>query len=156
MSRMKRAILFGCLSGLLWTFAPFWFSERLPADLKIFVPAGIITGIFISLALYNSILKYNVPRALFFGVLALFLAAFCFGLCVGLIKSIIGYPDGGGASAASHNLLGALYMGLAYFYATATICLKPLYALILVGSAVLTTWLLRLILLRQWNSPQPS
>jgi hypothetical protein len=155
MSRMKRAIFFGCLSGLLWTFAPFWFSSRSPENLKIFIPAGIATGILISLALYKPLVKSRLPTTLLFGVLALFLGALFFGFFLGLIQSIIGYPDVRGSSS-SHNPLAMLYMGLLYFGVTATICLKPLYALILVGSSVLTTWLLRLTLRHPGNPPQPS
>ena len=155
MSRTKRAILFGSLSGLLWTFASFWFSSRSPENLKIFLPAGIATGILISLALYKPLVKLKLPMTLVFGILVLPVAAFCFGLCVGLIESIHGYSSGGDASQ-SQSPASVLYMGLLYLYGTAAACLKPLCGLILLESAVFTTWLLRLTLLHQGNSPRPS
>jgi hypothetical protein len=143
------------MSGLLWTFAPFWFSSRSPENLKIFVPAGIVTGVLVSLMLYKPILTSNRPTTLLLGISALPLGAFCFGLCVGLFETIIGGPGGDGVSR-SHDLLAAPYLAVTYMYMSIAVCLKPLYALILVGSSVLTTWLLRLILLHQRNSSQPS
>jgi hypothetical protein len=128
MSIPTRIIIFGICSGLAWSLAPgiyggLFFDPHSPLALILVTCATI--GVFVSAMLAWPLLKANHwVITLLLGILALPIGAFCFGFFDCLFES----------SQDNPFRIGLMYA----FWST----LWPYFAVVLVPSAVLTTFLL--------------
>jgi hypothetical protein len=143
----KRVIIFGIVSGLLWSALPIWFSERSAETFWLYPTAGILTGVLASLSLYRLLLKSRLRMVGVLGLLALPVSAFYFGVCVGLLQALT-VPG-----SLLHEPLIPLYSGLLFGYVSVAICFVPYWGLVLFPAAVLTTGLLRFTLLYKAKPP---
>lgn len=149
-----RITFFGVFSGLLWSSAPIFFSNRTPHVFVICAVAGIITGPLVAFALSRPLSRSSRWGTFLLGLLALPLGAFCFGISFGLIELVAGYPDAS-IPSVSYALLAPLYFGVFYMYMAIVSSCFSYFGFISFPSALLTTYLLRLVLLYKLNPREP-
>jgi hypothetical protein len=111
--------------------------------------AGIFTGALVSFSLYKPLVRFGRCGTLLLGIIALPLGAFCFGFIFALVGMVTG-DLGGRATWAS-----ALYSGFLFAYMTAVCSCLSWWGLILLPSALLTTYLLRLTAIHRSGSRDP-
>jgi hypothetical protein len=151
MATSARIALFGVLSGLLWSAAPSCFiGTRSVGVFLLYALAAIFSGVAVSFSLYRPLLRCGRWVSLVLGVVALPLGAFCFGFALALLGMATG-DLAGRATVAS-----PFYSGIFFAYMTAVCSCLSWWGFILVPSSLLTTWLLRLTILRRTNSRKPS
>jgi hypothetical protein len=145
MNTTSRVLIFGVVSGLVWSLVPGLLSELFesPGETATVLGSGAITGVVISLALRPLLAKFGRGGALGFGVLSLPVGAFIFGVIISLIqfaiKALVGisyrFADGGG-----HPILA----GLGYAFMS----VLSIFAVVLLLLAVLSTFCLRALIVR--------
>jgi len=155
MSIPTRIILFGVSSGLLWSSAPIYFSNRSREVFVISAIAGIIAGLLVSFALCKPLSRFNRRGTFFLGILALPLGAFCFGMSFGVVSLLVGYSDTS-VTSVGNALVAPLYFGVFYAYMAIVASCASYFGFISIPSALLTTYLLRLIVLNKKNPQKPK
>ena len=138
MNTTRRVIIFGIVSGLIWSVIPGVLTELFQSGREAIevTTAGLLTGIIISLVLKWPLKKFGKRTTLMMGLLSLPLGAFVFGL----IFSVL-HPSGG-FNAGQHGFSDALQVAIEY-----AICsVISLFAIFLLPLAVLTTFALRRVI----------
>ena len=141
MNTLARILVFGTVSGLLWSVAPgiFYAMFNSRADVPAIVTAGIVSGIVTSAIVALLLIRFNPGMTVVFGLLSLPFGAFIFGFSVVLVAPF--FPGFTGVSGAHVEpwTLGFAFAGLSVF-TIASVGLFPL--------AVCTTLLLKSFILR--------
>jgi hypothetical protein len=146
-----RIALFGVLSGLVWSAAPICFLGTRPLGVFLFyVIAGVLTGLLVSLALYKPLARFGRFGVIPLGIFALPFGAFCFGFIFALLGMAAGDLAGRVTWASP------FYSGLFFAYMTAVTACLSWWGLILLPSALLTTYLFRLTIVRRNASRGPA
>jgi len=152
-----RIFLFGTFCGLLWSFVPsFLLGDEFKSggEAAVVLLAGIISGILVSFILYKPLSKSNRTTAVGLGLFALPLGAFCFGVCVSLVclaaRHITGenIPYGG----IGDDKFMPIMEGVGY----AVLSVISIFAVFLFPLAVLTTFLLRSVILYRTQNQSKS
>jgi hypothetical protein len=136
-----RITVFGALSGLLWSSAPYLFTDGSSVAVMDCLVAGIITGLLVSFALYKPLLKFNRWGVLFLGILSLPISTLCFGVCAALFDLVTGHYSSGTLDVPLPLI--PFYQGIAYAYLAMAVIFTSFYGFIFPPLAVLTTYLLR-------------
>jgi hypothetical protein len=140
MKTPARVVLFGLLSGLLWSVVPgilanlFESRANVPATLI----AGVATGILTSLALASVLGRFGPILAVVLGLFSLPLGAFIFGFAFEIIAHF--FPT---LSSGDRTYLQPWRLGLNY----ALLSVISIFAIGLFPLAVFTTLFLRRVML---------
>lgn len=140
MRTTARIVLFGTMSGLVWSLAPALLGDLFSslAEVVTIVTASILTGISVSFALYRPLMRFSRRGALLLGIVSLPAGGFFFGVfasIVGLVGSdATGEPNRFVAAGFHPFIAGAQY---------ALLSVISIFVVILAPSAVLTTLLWR-------------
>jgi len=141
MSTLARILIFGSVSGLLWSVAPGvlddLFSRR--ADVPATIVASVVSGIITAAVLGAVVTRFGLGPAVGFGLLSLPFGAFVFGFSLALITRFLPALTCGTRAVIEPWKLGADYVFLSVF----TVLAVGLFPL-----AVVTTLLLRSFILR--------
>ena len=144
MKQFPYIVAFGSLSGLLWALVPgtlteSWRSLETTASI---LSAGLVAGIATSFLLTKPLVKVNWRWVPLFGLGSLPLGAFLYGLVDGSIRffmnPVSGRPIGRGPDWYYPIEMGGFYAFGAFTY---------YFPCVLIPLAILTTWLLRWVLL---------
>jgi MFS family permease len=152
MNTTTRIAIFGACSGLCWSSAPIFFSDRSLRTFVLSLIVGIVTGIVVSFALYKPLLKSNRLGILIFGFLSLPFGAFCFGVCGGLADLVTRYSTG---EIFAPTPLNPFIQGLLYAWLAMCVCFTSPFGLILFPAAMMTTYLLRKAILWEGTPTEP-
>jgi len=141
MSTLARILVFGSVSGLLWSAAPGVLVDlfSLRADIPGTVLAGVASGVITSAILAPVVTRSGRELAVVFGFLSLPLGAFVFGFTLALIVRFIPALTSGAQAVGEPWTLGFNY-ALVSVYSVCAVGLFPL--------AVFTTLLLRSFIIR--------
>ena len=138
-----RILLFGALSGLIWSSVPIAIgNDRSVTTFVEFPMVGVITGILVSFALYKPLSKFNNWVTILLGILVLPVGSFCFGFCLGLITLAGGLIRG--ASFTMPIPLIPLSTGVLSVNVAIMLSCFSYFGFIFFPAALLTTYLLRL------------
>jgi uncharacterized membrane protein len=141
MKTLARILVFGVVSGLLWSAAPGvlagHFSSR--ADIPATIVAGILSGVVTSAILGTVVTRFGRGLTVVFGLSSLPLGAFAFGCGLALITQFI--PGLAGSTGA---LVEPWILGINY----ALLSVISVFAVGLFPLAVGTTLLLRSFIIR--------
>lgn len=144
--RMKataRILVFGVLSGLLWSAIPGVLTElfRSVGEALTVAVAGCVTGVIVSVALSRPLMFFGRPAAILLGVVSLPIGAFTFGAVLSIVQRTV------------LNLSGISYRFAAPDFAPFTSGFQyaigsvlSVFALGLFPLAVVTTVLLRVVI----------
>jgi hypothetical protein len=145
MSTLKRTILFGTVSGLMWAIVPLTLSElwsSVGQTVSVFI-AGAFTGISVSLVLSQPVCRIDRKLVVVLGFMSLPLGAFLFGVIVSFTH------------LGARLLTGASYRFVEYGFDPfragaeyAVFSVLSVFGFVLVPLAVATTYLLRNIVCR--------
>jgi hypothetical protein len=140
MSTISRILVFGSVSGLLWSVAPGvladLFSSR--ADVPATVIAGIISGVVTSAILAAVVTRFGRGLTVVFGLLSLPVGAFVFGFTLALIDRFLPLLRG------TRALVEPWTLGFNY----ALLSIISVFAVGLFPLAVVTTLFLRWFIIR--------
>ena len=141
MKTLSRVLLFGSISGLLWSAVPGTLNELFVnrADVPATVIAGIIAGVAASAVLAPWVSKAGRGITIAFGLLSLPLGAFVFGFAHALISRF--FPA---LTSGMRVLVDPWTLGFAY----ALLSIISIFAIGLFPLAVVTTFLLRTFIVR--------
>jgi hypothetical protein len=141
MKTLKRVLVFGSISGLLWCVVPGLLDDLFstPADTPVTVMAGVVAGILTSAMLALSVPRISRGFTMVVGTFALPLGAFVFGFAFALLSRFL--PMLGSGTRA---ILDPWTLGLNY----ALLSVISIFAIGLFPLAVVTTLLLRAFILR--------
>lgn len=140
MKTPARVILFGLLSGLLWSVVPgtlanlFNSRANVPATLL----AGLIAGLVTSLALASVVARFGRVLAVILGLLSLPAGAFIFGFAFALVARFLPALTRGEQASMEPLKLGSNY---------ALWSVISIFAIGLFPLAVLTTLFLRRVIM---------
>ncbi len=141
MSTLARILVFGSVSGLLWSAAPGvladLFSSR--ADVPGTVIAGILSGVVTTSILATVVTRFGRGLTVVFGLLSLPLGAFVFGFSLALITRFLPALTSGTRAFIEPWTLGFNY---------ALLSVISVFAVGLFPLAVGTTLLLRSFIIR--------
>jgi hypothetical protein len=133
MNTTLRVLLFGVVSGVIWSVVPGTLAElfRSPGATATVIVSGVLSGVLTSFVLKTPLARFGRPGAAIFGVLSLPLGAFVFGAFLSLVQWAVLGRD-----------LTPLDAGLNF----AGFSVFSYFALVLFPLAVLTTFLLRAVI----------
>ena len=140
MSVSARVLAFGVVSGLAWSVIPGVLTHLFNSvgETATVLAAAVVTGVVISFALKAPLAKAGICGCFGLGLLALPLGAFAFGVFCSLAGNLTGGVD--------HSFGGnPISVGLWY----AVLSVVSVFAVILFPLAILTTTLLRDVILFQ-------
>jgi hypothetical protein len=141
MSTLARIMIFGFVSGLLWSVAPGvlanLFSSR--ADVPATIIAAIVSGVVTSAILAAVVTRFGRGLTVVFGLLSLPLGAFVFGFSLALITRFLPALTSGTRAFIEPWTLGGNY---------AVLSVISVFAIGLFPLSVATTFLLRAFILR--------
>jgi len=135
MSTTARVLIFGVISGLIWSLALALQDGFDAVGADTLVP-GILSGVLVSFALKTPLVKCGRLGTFIAGLLSLPLGAFLFGFLSALFAMLVGFLTGGIYDL--HPLLSGLFC--------AAVSVASLFAFYLLPPAVLTTFLLRAVI----------
>ena len=138
---MARIVLFGTLSGLLWSVIPGTLNNLFTtgSEVATTLGTGVVAGVVTSALLTPFVLIRGRCLTIVLGLLSLPLGAFVFGAALALTGQFFKFP------AAAQVLVDPWILGAQY----ALLSVISIFALGLFPLAVLTT-----LLLRTWLHPE--
>jgi hypothetical protein len=137
MSTKAKIIIFGIISGLIWSLIALGFTFfNLVKDFALISSAGILTGLAVSFLLKVPLTKFGRWWTLVFGLVSLPLGAFIFGIVFSLLN-LSEWLNG-----SQYEILNAVLIGGEF----ALISVANLWAIFLFPLAIITTFLLRVII----------
>ncbi len=146
MSGFFRIMVFGYLSGVLWSFVPGILADLVNsrADVPAVLIAGVVSGVATSTALAAVVLRTGRWLTLVSGLLSLPLGAFVFGFSHALVGRLLSPNSGGVHGFPEPWNLGATY---------ALLSVLSVFAVGLFPLAVASTFLLKKFILRGNKAP---
>jgi hypothetical protein len=145
MTTIGRITIFGAVSGLVWTLVLVVLMPGLIQSsgeaIEVFA-CGITSGVIVSLLLSYPLRRVGSNWSLAFGVGALPLGAFFFGLLRSILQPSSGYVINAGQMVEYHD--SAIGMG----FGMAVLSVFSIFTPLFLPLAILTTYLLRLVMLR--------
>jgi hypothetical protein len=133
-----RLVFFGCCAGLVWSLAPgildklFYGRGVVPTLI-----ASVLTGVFVSMVLYRPLENSGVIGAFCWGLLALPIGSFCFGVFLSVIL-IVASICHRAAIPPGNDLFMPLKLGEEYaVFSLITVCAYFLFPLAVITSFVL-------------------
>jgi len=144
-----RVVLFGFVSGLLWSIVPAFLSEIYKpfGQMVTVCLSGIICGIIVSYILSGLLRNLGWKGSLVAGMLSLPLGAFVFGITISSIQLIVRSITGIAYRFVEHGFT-PLQNGLEYAFVSSV----SVFAIALFPMAILTTFMLKKVC----GSAQPS
>ena len=135
--------MFGILSGVIWSAVPGTLSElfRSPGETATVIVAGGLAGVLVSLALKPVLARFGRWAALWLGILSLPFGAFAFGVFISLVQWLV-REFTGVAYRFVEQRFNPFQAGAEY----AVFSVISVFAIILFPLAVLTTFLLRAVI----------
>ncbi len=137
MSTRAKVIMFGIVSGLIWSVVPGGLNDlfRSKESILVFI-AGAVTGLAVSLALKVPLTKFGRWWTLLLGLVSLPLGAFIFGVVFSLLN-LSDWLNGSQYGIFNSILIGGYY---------ALLSVISIFAIVLFPLAVLTTFTLRAVI----------
>jgi hypothetical protein len=137
MSTRAKVIMFGIVSGLIWSVVPGGLNDlfRSKESILVFI-AGAVTGLAVSLALKVPLTKFGRWWTLLLGLVSLPLGAFIFGVVFSLLN-VSDWLNGSQYGIFNSILIGGYY---------ALLSVISIFAIVLFPLAVLTTFTLRAVI----------
>lgn len=137
MSITARVLTFGIISGLVWSLALFIFGgfSSVSETVKV-LASGILSGILVSFALKTPLSKFGWFGVFVAGLISLPLGAFSFGFFEAVLEIVVGVITGG-----THDF-NPFLIGSSF----AAMSVANLFALIFFPLAILTTFILRVVI----------
>jgi hypothetical protein len=136
-----RVLVFGFVSGLLWSIVPGILGELFStrADVPATIVAGVVAGVVTSAVLALLVARFDRGLTIVLGLLSLPLGAFVFGFTLALISRLLPSLTSGTRAFIDPWTLGFNYAGLSVI---------SIFAIGLFPLAVVTTLLLRAFIVR--------
>ncbi|MDB6064699.1 MAG: hypothetical protein JWR26_907 [Pedosphaera sp.] len=143
MSTASRVLVFGVVSGMIWSVVPGTLSElfRSPGETITVAASGALTGVLVSFTLRTLLSKSGRWGAFAFGILALPLGAFAFGVLISLVQWMV-KDFTGVAYRFVANGFSPFRSGFEY----AVFSVISIFGCILLPLSILTTFLLRAVI----------
>jgi hypothetical protein len=144
MNTNLRVLTFGVVSGLIWSVIPGLLSElfRSTGETVTVLVSGILTGALTSFALRAPLAKCRRQTAILLGLLSLPFGAFAFGVLTSLVQWVVRELTGTSYRFVAHDF-SPFHTGISY----AVLSAVSIFAFVLFPLAVLTTFLLRAMVL---------
>ena len=144
MTITSRVLLFGFVSGLIWSVVPGALSEmfRSPGETITVAASGALTGVFVSLVFRALLTKIDLWGAIAIGILSLPLGAFAFGVLISLVQWMVLRATG-----ISYRFVANGFNPFQSGFEYAVLSVISVLAFILFPLAIVTTLLLRVVIL---------
>jgi MFS family permease len=141
MNTLGRILVFGSVSGLLWSAAPGLLADLFssPADIPATIIAGILSGVVMTAILATVVTRFGRGPTVIFGLLSLPLGAFVFGFSLSLITRFVPALTSGTREFIEPWTLGFNY---------ALLSVISFFAMGLFPLALITTLMLRSFIIR--------